>query len=1018
MKNKGKKILLSALCGLCCLGVATGICIGLQPTSADEATLSSVQIQNSYTLGQSFSAPIAQLSYEGKTYESESYLTYPSGDVRSAASYALQESGVYALTYTAYADNGTLLKQTVTFTVSDALFSVSSERSTAYYGTHETYGTDKEGIVVELANGDTFTYNKVVDLSQNTRNDGIISFFNTPEIEGVQDAKSMVIRFTDLYDQNNYFEVDFHTANNACATAGPLDAPKVGLWRTRSTATDISWTNIVYENEMYQMFQGDTNWGAPLSYNMRQMSDGKALGERVATVGYDYKTKRVYAQPTSIYLGDGMVTDLDDEAFFKNNWKGFTTGEVIVSVYGKSYNAATMGFVITDIGGNDLSRKEIAESTQSIIDVDTLGYDENDLPFGVVGIPYKLFNAQIKTPFTRYVDFKQKVYLNYRSNKTEINVTESSFTPTVAGAYTIEYAATDSFGVKTVKTLDIQVKTATAGKLTVSIATDGATSGNVFEKINVHSATQANVSGNGVLEVVAVAKSGKEYPVDLTDWTFTPEETGTHKVQYTLTDYVSTVTAEYEMQIASVNDPCFLTDASLGAYYVKGATYLTPTLFAHYIEGTETKQMQAKVYVSYNGGAREELGSKFTVKESGEVALTYVATANGATTERTYSLNVVDVGYGKGGLLTVHEYFQADETVTGDKGTYVGASAPADGNVTFHFIHTLGAWNFNMEIVPMGAAYDCVEVLLTDSEDPKFRLAVELSSLGTEQTSVLVNGRYNATIGKDFANTKFTVGYEESSKTVTLNLTQKVRVYLNADDSEFVGFPSKKVFVQFTLKNVTNAYSVQVAKLNGHSFMSKSDGVDPSFYYEGVILNEIFAKGDLITIPRFYVEDVVDVSPTLTVNVKDPDGNFVKSVDGILLDGSQDLGRTYEVEIAQYGVYKCWYGVSDYSGNGGRIRPINYTVEDHVAPTLELSKALVEYKQNDEVTVATATVLDDFSAADKCTVKIYVKSPKDTFFALQENKFTATEKGVYTVFYYAYDEMENLTISKYLITVA
>lgn len=1017
-KERMRKIFLSVICTLCCGFIATGIWMQLPSAKADDVSLSTEQMQSKYSIGETLNTPRGTLIYDGKEYEGESYLTYPSGAVYSKNAYVLNESGLYGLTYKAYADNGTLLEKTITFTVAEPLFTVSGEKSSAYYGTHEKYATDKEGIVVKLVNGDVFTYNKVVDLSQNTYTDGIISFFNTPEIEGVQDAKSMIVRFTDVYDENNYFEVDFHTANNACVTAGPLNAAKVGLWRTRSTATDSSWTNITFENEAYQMFQGDTSWGLPLSYNMREAKDGFEIGDRVATISYDYASKRVYANPTSIYAGDGFVTDLDHEMFFKNNWKGFTTGEVIISIYGKTYNAASMGFVITDVNGEDLSEMEITQKISSQINVDTLGYSEFDLPFGIVGVPYKLFDVTMRSSYVRTTKFEQKVYRNYHSNKTEVNIENGYFTPTVAGSYTIEYTVTDSFGEKTIKTLDVQVKPSTTEKLTAQINSDGVTVGNALSEIRVHSITERNVSGKGELKAVAIAPSGNEYPIDTESWTFIAEEVGAHKVRYSLTDYISTATAEYTVTVESVAQPVFLDDVILNSYYIKGAIYPTPILTAHYISDKETMEIEAKAYISYNGEGREELGEKFTVEQTGTVQLIYIATVNGVTAEKIYTLKVVDVGYGKGNALNVHQYFQADETVSGEKGVYTGTVAPTNGDVTFDFIHSVGAWNFALELIPQGDTYDCVAIELIDSENTNVKMSIVLSAVGKKQTDIVVNDRYHQTIEQSFYNTKFSVGYTEDNNIVTLNLAQLFEVLLNADGTEFTGFPSKKIFVKFALKNVIDAYSVQVVKLNSHSFASKSDGVDPSYYYEGVELNKIYARGDVITIPQFYVEDVVDIGPNLTVNVKDPQGNFVRSVDGVLLDGSQDLNRAYQVEITQYGVYKCWYAVSDYSGNGGRLRPVNYTVEDHVAPIVTLSKARVEYKTNDKVKVAKVSVTDDLSATENCIVKIYVRSPKDDFFAVTNNEFTATQKGIYTIFYYVYDEMENVEIIKYQIMVS
>ena len=242
-----------------------------------------------------------------------------------------------------------------------------------------------------------------------------------------------------------------------------------------------------------------------------------------------------------------------------------------------------------------------------------------------------------------------------------------------------------------------------------------------------------------------------------------------------------------------------------------------------------------------------------------------------------------------------------------------------------------------------------------------------------------------------------------------------MEVLLNADESAFAGFPSKKVFVSFTLKNLTGAFVVQVAQINNHQLTSRADGVDPSIYFEGIVANTVYAKQDLITIPRFYVEDVVDIMPSFEMSVKDPDGNFVTSVDGVKLDGTQDLTRSYEVRVTQVGVYKCWYKVQDYSDNGGRTYLINYAVQDSTPPTVSLSTAKIEYSVGDTVTIASVDATDDES--DECAVETFVKTPSNHYKVLHDDTFEATEAGEYIVFYFVYDADRNLTVVKYIVTV-
>ena len=94
-------------------------------------------------------------------------------------------------------------------------YEVSSNASSAAYGTYnfaEHGGSDSSvtGILIDLAEGDTFRYNKAIDVSGLTMNDIIYTLVLTPSAYDVSDVYSIEIMLTDAYNSDNavYFKAN------------------------------------------------------------------------------------------------------------------------------------------------------------------------------------------------------------------------------------------------------------------------------------------------------------------------------------------------------------------------------------------------------------------------------------------------------------------------------------------------------------------------------------------------------------------------------------------------------------------------------------------------------------------------------------------------------------------------------------------------------------------------------------------------------------------------------------------
>ena len=159
------------------------------------------------------------------------------------------------------------------------------------------------------------------------------------------------------------------------------------------------------------------------------------------------------------------------------------------------------------------------------------------------------------------------------------------------------------------------------------------------------------------------------------------------------------------------------------------------------------------------------------------------------------------------------------------------------------------------------------------------------------------------------------------------------------------------------------------------------------------------------------------------------DGTPLRSVDGVLLDGTCSIDREYRVKLDRIGRFEFWY---TYSEQASGTTDANYkttrggfhcTVRDSIAPTISVSGiedgAVFASKLGSKITVATYTVSDNVCDVNEIKSYVYVTWPSGLMMKLQGGKsFLASEKGTYTVVYFAYDLTGNCSSVMYSIIVS
>ena len=313
-------------------------------------------------------------------------MIFPDGSATQKKTFVLNEGGSYVIRYTATVE-GRKISAEESFLVNRENYSFSGTGSSAQYGAHPVYATERQGLVTKIARGETLYFNQAIDLGKLEKTDARMVFFATPSTIGVPDATNLRIRFTDAYDGENYVEAELrdvsfvqgdwaihHTYSVAKSSAQPYKG--------------IEGSNIHYSDP----------YGHPSVFSLSGVPmNGGEPGSENFILKFDYADRQILD-------ADGMIIDLDDATYFTDLWQGFTTGECFISVYAEMYQATHVNLVITELFGLDLSAEGFVDVQKPVIAVDTEGMDESALPNARPGTEYRLFPAEVyKIPSAFYV---------------------------------------------------------------------------------------------------------------------------------------------------------------------------------------------------------------------------------------------------------------------------------------------------------------------------------------------------------------------------------------------------------------------------------------------------------------------------------------------------------------------------------------------------------------------------------------------------------------------------------------
>ena len=1008
---------------LLAIGLSSALCFSLASViqtnagAEGEGTFSlDGELEESYDVGERLNLPKGTFTVDGKNYEAVTTLYNPDGTVTAADSVTLKTEGRYTLEYTC---TQTGQAEEYTFTVDKDLIEFDGEgliKSSSVYGKDESvYDTGLTGLNVELYANETMNFNQVIDLNDFSAGESIFKMYVIPETLGYYNARTLKFRFTDIYDPDNYVDV----YASAMQVAEPEKETNVTKFNTTyllggangQVPTGIEWRNT--DGTLYTVHQANLfGFLAPVSpygYKNKQENVGKEYLE----LGFDLNEKTVTS--TSSEGKSNVVVDLDAE-YMNTKWKGFTTGEVRLSVTAREYrtNKIPYRMIFTEIGGAELKGTEDKEGPE--ITVDFGEYEENNLPEAFKGEEYPVFDFTAYDYFTEVKSTSVKVFYDYNSSaRKEVTIKNGKFVPDRTGQYTIEYTATDYYGNENKKT--VEILSVLPKKPALDISSERVTEVSAGDTVQIADVSASG--GSGEVEVTVFAKNG-EHEAEITDGKFTADYAGEYTITYTAADFLgNTAEEEYKVTVKDDKKPEILDDACLPKYLLEGFEYKVPvpTGLSY---GAGTQKTNVTVRITDGNGTTECTTGRHTFKadQNGKAEIKYIVTDKNGTTEKRYTLPVLTVKNGTGYDLS--KYFYSDTgTAEARQNDILLSAASGTKEQTVEFVNAVITDGLNLGVKVNSAEnnFSSFSIYLTDAENENISIRLQFvkgADAGSD-SYMIYNGDDKLLIDPSFYNDEeIALTYSESDRNIHIvNAAAKITETVSGET--FEGFPGKKVYVRFVFEEVSGAARISVSKINSQLMSNYSgDSVKPMVYIFGEYAKK-YSLNDTIPVLNALAGDVIDPSPDITVTLTDHNGEIVTSVDGVRLENVSAEEVLY-FKAEKYGNYLLTYTATDEAGKTTTYyRAIN--VEDIVPPEIQVNGEIAEtVKTGSDVAVPFASVTDNLDEAPMLLRILVLPDGSQTILSETADAFRAIYSGVYRLRYIAWDSEGNFSMTEFTVT--
>lgn len=968
-----------------------------------------------YATGEELQIPAVSYFNGTNNVPATAVLTLPSGETVTGEKIVFEEIGEYSLNYIASAETEaqSISKTfTVTYESSD-LFDVTYGKIATGYS---SINNDLFGVQASLTQASTITYKNVIDFTGKTQDDIFLELIATPSKYYNVDFTQFLIRLTDTEDPNNWVEIKaFDMASNR-ADGTYVRARRNG---TAYVAAQDGYKTIKPTNPGYG--------GYPVLHSFRGNVNNKDYKGQTLKFSFDPTTKMLYSDSNGMDSNKygTILADLCDPTWC-GEWDGFTNNTAYLTITCASI-VTSANFAILTVDGKDLTNENGRTISNHAPKLTILEQNCEVMPKGVVGMEYKIPTVMARDAFNQTLTVDLKVYRDYELAGQEEIAHNEYFTPEQAGEYTIVYSATDYLGQTTIlkKQVTVYGENAYANELKWTyefVGNEEYTDLIVGKYIGIEECQWTGGAGSIQTSIDVYDPNGDVVKIfrNKNILMFFAEEAGQYIVEYRAIDYLGQeVVYTKELDVIDSTAPVLKDAIILPDYVIDGITMTLPSPIAYdYQEGKEV----APIITVQDGNGESVLNSTVytpsIVNHGDIVTITYkygstiiTDTAIGlkAKTEET-GLDMCKYFVATAGELVADTKCITYTTNTPDSILTFSKAIPVSG---FKFVYNIGA---SIDEIWGNAAFNGVEITLSDSADPYYKVKLQFVASGNEVLFSINNGNPVKTVGSFTAESLVDLQFSYASATHDIFNIKGTKIgtiknYLTGE--QFEGFTSGKVYMAIRLMGVSGDSSIRLYSINEQPLSSTAfDRIKPTIISKSDI--GAISLGDTVDVFTAYATDILSNVGEVVVNVKSPDGLYVTAKDGTVLK-NVPATKVYQFVCEQVGTYDIRYSVKDSAGNNGQLKRL-INVADKEAPVVTLKGNVPEKaKENATVELPQVTVED----ATECTVSLMIYDPYSaTYTSVSDYKYTFTKKGTYTVRYFVFDSFYNCVIMDYKIVVS
>lgn len=1010
-KIKKTTLLLLALIGSVCLGVGLTACKSKKGPDVGKEESSVIDLTGEKEIVCGFEETVGVYSTidvnkcygicNGLKFACKATVTEPDGNtVEADSKYTFTKSGKYTIKLTSVIGEETVEK-TVTVTTdgysAQGLFTCSNA----------TYLQDKKAVAENLnteyrsgvqfqleASNSKVQFNPVIDLNdlKGESLSSLVEFTTNVNSTNLPDLRGVRVVLTDVYDSSNSIAVSFSMSS----TILWLDR-NAGIEEFTAAAPSLKaeWNGYaIGDSSLYPPEPGITYAFSSSFMPQYHLPSSKPSAFDPMTVYFDNTENAVYTAKNI------FVYDLDEPTDKYSDFKGFTTGEVYVSIESTGTNG---DLVITKIGNytfDDVQESAYANANSTML---FNGYDFDNMLNGVVGYSYPL-------PEILYADeVSAKLYKVNGETETEIAF-NGEFKPSEAGRYAIKYTSKNEYGYDTSIKGYFEV-------LSSPVEIDAPSVELSAKLLDVWKVPELSFGGGiGELSLQYSLKKGdKTYTVKPSDAFAIDKKGEAVALVVKATDSVGySRTVEFPVTVDCDVMRFALVDSFDSITVCAGSTVKVPDYVA--IDYSQEDVSGNNVDITIRRGKTQTLSVGDEIEVQSDSNIYYYA---GETLLKTFSIRCLE-NFVEG--VDVSTQFTSSEGIEKIATLTLGTAFTLSGEAaTVKMPYALASSGLEVEFSlfdDMLSGSVLVRLLSASGEELRY----ELKNLGAKPT-LWVNGEktfWNVSAKKGvYKEPDLPEYYNREYYTYSFIVDGAKSAFYNGDSLKigsidkwnsglaYDGFEKGAAQVLFEVNGKANGVFI-LGEVSNQGFTSvhlrKGEKVAPMIAFEGSFGSTSVAKGSTVTVPMAYAYDVFDAASTVFMSVSTPSGNYLKK---------KITAQEYSFKADEYGIYYVSYDVKDSKGNRNTL---NYliVVSDDVPPVLTVSGSYAEtYKE--KVTILSATATDNVNG--ELSVTVWIEKKDMTTREVQMGETVALEAGKYKIVYYAMDKKGNFAVERFEITV-